>query len=136
MFSPTNHQYYVVLQSTNKTEDIIFYSTTPYVFNEIDKKTLTFESNQSVKKGIYPHGKSFGILNNYDSIVIHIPFISDKNFIKNEIIVENIEINLIINGVKKFQIKHAERQTVALLKHDNRTWASFGLAIPNNYFEK
>ncbi len=129
ILSSVNHQYYVeILAPEDDTlTPIRLYATEPYTFETIDAGRAIFKSKQSVPAGALPLGKTFSVLQQYNSLQVNIPFIIPNRFEHNQITIEHLKIVFSINGEKRSPFEFSANNEIRLQSPDGSdrlAWAS------------
>jgi len=125
-------QEYLTISST-KNENLVpikFYTTKPYVLEDLDNNHALFSCEQAVHVGEYPLGKTTNELLNYDSIEFFLPFTQHK-FRKKKILAEKINIIFFVNGIKKGEIYTKTPFEFDIKRSSGEQWAGIEIKLLN-----
>lgn len=129
--SPADRQWYLILINPENGNEIKFYGTQMYSFEDLSPNLSIFKSRQAARPGNFPISEQIEVLNNYKKMRIFIPFIFRQNNIGNrEITLEEVNITLFVNNsIKKQHVRKPQASFVIPI--NEKGWAIFDLSVEN-----
>jgi hypothetical protein len=122
--------FYVYLKSSHTSDATIIklHAAEPYELKEIHPGKGLFRAKQNVKIGQFPLGNQRDLLLSFDIVGIHIPFIKYKLLITPEILIEQVTLTFVLNGVSLNPVTLEQRVQAPVRLYGNDksiAWASY-----------